>query len=218
MPAKNSIKAYAAEAYYHLYNRGVEKKQVFRDNDDYHVFLNLLKRYLSKDTAQDIKGRDYPNFHKEIDLLAFCLMPNHFHILLYQHNPQVMTKLLRSVGSAYGMYFNKKYERVGPVFQDRFKAVLVDAENQFWHISRYIHLNPIDLKLFPGRLPGNKAAYLGYPYSSIKYYLGKANASWVKPEKVLRMCDDYKVDYKEFLADFEDYRKSLKIGTVDLIG
>lgn len=197
----------------------IEKRDVFRSEDDYRVFLNLLKRSLDSEVTQDLKGRDYANYYGDIELLAYCLMPNHFHLFVYQKSETGITKLLRSVLTAYGMYFNEKYQRVGPIFQDTYKAVMVVDDSQLWHISRYIHLNPIDLKTFPGLTPGNKAkGYLGYPYSSVRYYLGKARADWVRPERILELFEEERLDYKRFLADWEDYRKVLKQGKIELAG
>lgn len=217
MPVKNRNKIYVADTYYHLYNRGVEKRDVFRDDEDYRVFLNLLKRSLDKEVTQDLRGRDCVNYYGQIELVAYCLMPNHFHLFVYQQDEKGMTKLLRSVMIPYGMYFNEKYKRVGPVFQDRFKAVMVNDDAQLWHISRYIHLNPIDL--LPGPVPGNKGKkYIDYPYSSLKYYLGEAKADWVMPEKIMDMFDGKADEYQKFLEDWEDYREVLKQGLIELAG
>ena len=120
MPGRNLEKIYVEDSYYHVYGRGHNKEVIFREKDDYAVFLNLLKRYLSNKPVQDKKNREYPWLQPEIDLLAFCLMPNHFHALIYQRTPDAMTKLFKSVITTYGMYLNKKYKLLGPVFQSRF--------------------------------------------------------------------------------------------------
>ena len=122
MPSKNSIRVYSADAYYHIYNRGVNKSDIFIDSTDYAVFLSFLKRHLSDKSEKDAKNREYANYSNEVELLAFCLMPSHFHLLIHQKTSEAFTMLLRSVCTAYTMYFNKKYKRVGHLFQDRFKA------------------------------------------------------------------------------------------------
>lgn len=194
MPSKNLQKIYVPNSFYHVYNRGVNKQTIFRHADDYRVFLQLLKRHLSKETSFDKSGREYKNYYDEIDLVAFCLMSNHFHLLIFQSDPDAMTKLLRSIGTAYTMYFNTKYKRVGHLFQNRFKASLISQDAYMEHISRYIHLNPKN--------------YKSWEYSSLQYYLGNKNASWVKPTYIM---ENFTIpqSYLKFLADYEDHKKML---------
>lgn len=193
MPSKNTAKIYAPNAYYHIYNRGVEKRSIFIDNEDYAVFLNLLKRYLSNEPARDKNGREYPWLHKDLQLLAFCLMPNHFHLLIYQQEPNTMTKLLQGVATSYTIYFNKKYKRVGHLFQGRFKASMITTDSYLQHISRYIHLNPKD--------------YLNWEFSSLDYYIGNKNAEWMAPKLILDIIP--RSEYIGFLKDYEDHKQML---------
>jgi len=194
MPSRNLEKIYIPEAYYHIYNRGVEERIIFQEKNDYIVFLSLLKRYLSQEPAKDRAGREYPNYHKEITLLAFCLMPNHFHFLVYQHEKDAITKLLRSLCTAYTMYFNKKYKRVGHLFQSRFKASIIEKDSYLLHISRYIHLNP--------------ANYKKWEFSSLPYYLGRSRAEWLDSRPILELFEDG--PYVKFLEDYEDHKKMLE--------
>lgn len=194
MAGRNIDKIYLEESYYHVYGRGHSMNKVFRDTKDYAVFLNLFKRYLSSKPVRDKQNREYPWLQKEIDLLAFCLMPNHFHALIYQRTPDAMTKLFKSVITAYGMYFNKKYKLLGPLFQSRFKASMIDRDNYLMHISRYIHLNPKD--------------YKSWSFSSLPYYLGRQKAEWLKTGNILGFFDD-RADYKKFIEDYEDHKKWL---------
>ncbi|MBI2592420.1 transposase [Candidatus Saccharibacteria bacterium] len=192
MAGRNVDKIYLEDSYYHVYGRGHSNNEVFRDNDDYTVFLNLFKRYLSNEPSRDKQNREYPWLQPEIDLLAFCLMPNHFHALIYQRTPDAMTKLFKSVITTYGMYFNKKYELLGPVFQSRFKALMIDRDNYLVHISRYIHLNPKDYKT--------------WNFSSLPFYLRHQKAEWLKPGNILELFDG-RTDYKKFIEDYEDHKK-----------
>src|SRR3990167_3657708 len=149
MPAKNSLKDYAPDSYYHVYNRGVAKQDIFLDEQDYKTFLSYLKLYL---TPIDLQGqslkaspsRQLKNYFQELKLLAYCLMPNHFHLFVFQKEDNSMADFLRSLGTKYSMYFNKKYKRVGHVFQGRYKAVMVKTETQFIYLSKYIHSNPLE--------------------------------------------------------------------------
>lgn len=194
MPSKNRDKIYLSDSFYHLYNRGVNKRKIFLVEDDYAVFLNLLKRYLSPETVKDDKGRGYPSLYSRLELLAFCLMPNHFHLLIYQKDKGAMTQLLRGVATSYTMYFNKKYKRVGPLFQNRFKASMIIRDDYLQHISRYIHLNP--------------KAYKIWEFSSFPYYLGDKQAGWLNPERILEIFDNPE-EYETFVADYEAQKEML---------
>ncbi|MBI4101248.1 transposase [Candidatus Microgenomates bacterium] len=199
MPSRNIIKLYLPDTFYHVYNRGVEKRQIFLEDEDYNVFLNLFKRHLSRSAIKDFRGRTYQNLSKAIELLAYCLMPNHFHLLFYQRDDKAMTDLMRRVSTAYSLYFNKKYSRVGGLFESVFKASDVDNERYLWHISRYIHINPLDFGFSLDE----------YPFSSYGYYIGKKQADWIKPKRILELHKEYGESYREFVNDFADYRMTL---------
>ncbi len=199
MPAKNSVKQFIENGYYHLYNRGVEKRDIFLDEQDYAVFLNYLKKYLDPELGSDPLWKLKSLAH-EIDLITFCLMPNHFHLLAKQITRNGITKLMRAVCTNYVMYFNKKYNRVGTLFQGKYKGVIIDNDNYLLHLSRYIHLNP-----YPGSDPKS------YNYSSFSYYLGNRNASWVKPQEILVFFKEAKrigsqdfVSYQSFVEDYPE--------------
>jgi putative transposase len=190
MPSRNTEKIYAEDAYYHIYNRGVNKRIIFKDEQDYIVFLSLLKRHLGSELQKDRLGREYPNYHKEIKLLAFCLMPNHFHLLVFQSDKNAITKLLRSVCTAYTMYFNRKHKRVGHLFQGRFKASMITDDLYLQHISRYIHLNP--------------KAFRSWRFSSLPYYLNEKAASWIDPSFIQGLFTDD--NYLNFLQDYQEHQ------------
>ena len=202
MPSRHIVKTYIENGYYHIYNRGVEKRLIFQDREDYTKFLYLLKIYL---TNPEILRNEYPllrinivdkNLFEEIDLLAFCLMPNHFHLLVYQKQKDSITKLLRQICTAYVIYFNKKFERVGPLFQSKFKAVVVDSDEYLLHLSRYIHLNPT----------GRGAPLDEFEWSSYLYYLGKRQSNWLKTNKIVKYFNKSKTgfSYKSFVEDYQD--------------
>src|SRR3989344_616327 len=139
MPSRNILKMYVKDSYYHIYNRGVAKQKIYLDSQDYKVFLNYLKEALTLSpdlkftkTSFTLQGRTFKgvprrvkNFQEEIELVAFCLMPNHFHLLIRQNAKESMLHFMRSIITRYAQYFNKKYDRVGPVFQGRYKAILI---------------------------------------------------------------------------------------------
>lgn len=195
MPARNVVKTYSKNGYYHLYNRGVEKRVIFIDHQDEAVFLSYLKEYLMpKDTAGLLETANNPqsspseksnalkalrlnNFAQDIDLLAYCLMSNHWHLLVKQKNERSIEKFMRSLCTRYVQYFNHRHEkRVGNLFQDTYKAVLITSEEQLLHLSRYIHRNPIQKGLSLKECP---------QVSSYFNYLEKINQDWMKPNDVL---------------------------------
>jgi|SRR3989344_3254607 len=188
MPAKNVVKTYINNGIYHIYNRGVEKRKIFQDKQDYNIFLNYIKEYLSPppDISQlktqfilqgeTFKGlRRLPrNYYKKITLIAYCLLPNHFHLLINQNSTDDMQEFIRSLCTRYSIYFNKKYDRVGGLFQGPYKAVIVTEDNYLLHLSRYIHLNPKDY-----------TKDIINTYSSYAEYMGLRRTEWVKPDIVL---------------------------------
>ncbi len=157
MPAKNSKKIYIKNGYYHIYNRGVEKRIIFLDQQDYSVFLSYLKEYLlpknekelyrklsdpdisSKEKYRALKLLHLNNFDGEISLLAYCLMPNHFHFFIKQKNASAIDNFMNSLATRYTMYFNQRYKRVGSLYQGVYRAVLVTNDSQFTYLSKYIH-------------------------------------------------------------------------------
>lgn len=201
MPGRNLEKVYVEDSFYHVYNRGLNKQDIFKDDDDYRVFLNLLKRSLGEEIQQNAKHRDYPNFHNDLELLSYCLMPNHFHLLIYTKNkPKLLPELMRSVMTSYVMYFNKKIERKGRLFEQHYRAVRITSDEYLWHISRYIHLNPLDM--------GHD--YKKYPYSSIEYYTGRKSSDWVRPDEIIEMFTEAGESYSKFLKDYVDRKEELK--------
>lgn len=207
MPSKNVLKLYYENGFYHVYNRGVEKREIFLDEQDYAVFLSYLKFYLSPPPPQKIKfdlepkvypSRELKNFNDQIELMCYCLMPNHFHFLIRQNERTSMTKFIRSLSTRYSMYFNRKYERVGSLFQGRYKAVSVESEQQLLYLSHYIHRNPT---------PTSRSVLEveNYRYSSLRNYLEKINQVWVKTDLISSYFSksNPNLTYRAFVFDYE---------------
>lgn len=207
MPSPNTIKLFAEDHYYHAYNRGVDKRRIFEDAQDYQKFIYYLKVYL---TPIDILRQENSllrlnliknNLSEEVDLLAFCLMPNHFHLLVRQKTKDGMTKLLKQVSVAYSMYFNKRYERIGPLFQGIYKACIVESDDYLLHLSRYIHLNPLE----------RGASLKEFQWSSYLNYLQKQDFVWVKSSLILGYFNEQnpKLNYENFVEKYieEDIHK-----------
>ena len=218
MPARDSVKQYVEGGFYHVYNRGVERRRIFLDDQDYRSFLHLLKFYLSQPQGSEdhplkeltgfvpIRPRPLTTLYKKVELLCYCLMPNHFHLLLHQLDRDGMEKLLRSLLTTYAMYFNRRYERIGHLFQGTYKAAFVENDNYLLHLSRYIHQNP----------PLKKGYLDQYPYSSYPNYLWEKESEWLNTDLILSFFARPKIDklalnglkgYKQFV---EAYRPDPK--------
>ncbi|MBU3979483.1 transposase [Patescibacteria group bacterium] len=199
MPAKNRVKTYIENGYYHIYNRGVEKRKIFLDEQDYKVFLSYLKEYLLpkneaelqerlsdpdtsyKEKDKILKKLRLNNFTGEITLLAYCLMPNHFHFFIKQKNALSIDKFMQSLCTRYTMYFNRKYKRIGFLYQDTYKAALTTNDSQFIYISKYIHKQALASQ---GRTLQGLQDGQSQP-SSYPDYLGTRQTEWVHPEETL---------------------------------
>ena len=192
MPAKNVLKIYKPNSYYHIYNRGVDKRTLFKNTQDYAVFLNYLKEYLSplpeKHPQRQIavNNKDYQcrNYCNSVILIAYCLMTNHFHLLIKQTDARNIELFMRSFATRYTSYFNKRYQRSGTLFEGPYKAVLIDSDEQLLHLSRYIHLNP--------------SPNLFKQPSSYPDYLQHKNTSWVQTQDILQYFKN-PLAYKHFV-------------------
>lgn len=196
MPGKNLARQFVPESYYHIYNRGVNKRKIFLDAKDYSFFSGLFARHLSPKPQNDAKGREYLWLRNNITVAAYCWMPNHFHLLIYQNEERDMARLMMSVCTAYTMYFNKKYKRRGPLFENNYRASLISEDVYLQHISRYIHLNP--------------AGYKTYRYSSYLDYIKEPSQKWISPGIILDLFRSKK-EYRSFVADYKSARDELSV-------
>lgn len=124
----SKYKIYYKGAYYHIYNRGNAKEDIFMDNMDYSVYFKKLEFYKER---------------HQVSIICYCLMPNHIHLLIRQNTDKPIYKFIQSLHTSYSMYFNKKYNKVGHIFQGRFMQKNIESDEYLLHLSRYIHLNPI---------------------------------------------------------------------------
>lgn len=179
---------------YHVLNRGVDKRKIFMDKQDYFRFihdlfefndenptLNLYYAFKKAGNNIDIE-RQYNKPRKMlVDILAFCLMPNHYHLLVKPRKEKGLPLFMKKLNMGYAKYFNLKNNRSGALFQGRYKAVLIANESHFIHIPYYIHCNPLDL-IYPEwrerkiKNPKQASEFLAsYRWSSHPDYLGKRN-------------------------------------------
>ena len=139
--------------YYHIYNRGNSKQKIFHNKEDHFRFIALLyisnssesfNLYdLNRDTNFNVYEIERTNLL--VDVGAFCLMPNHFHILITERIEGGISKFMQKLSTAYSMYYNKKYKRTGSLFEGKFKSQHADTDQQLKYLFSYIHLNPIKL-------------------------------------------------------------------------
>ena len=142
--------------YYHAYSRGVEKRKIFLNTKDFNRFMALL--YIMNQDApfrmDDFLQKNKNNLQKIfeekrektlVSILSYCLMPNHFHLILYEHTEGGISKFMGKLLTAYSMYFNTKYDRSGPLFTRPFRSEHIGNESQFMYIFSYVHLNPLSI-------------------------------------------------------------------------
>jgi putative transposase len=174
MPRRSPL---VKDAYYHVFNRGVEKRQIFLDQVDYQSFAGIISFYLKKMSADGLKTLVNQSTHAlsrtsnsqnglfqgKLQLNCFILMPNHFHFLIYQEQKNVLSAFMQRLGTTYAQYFNQKYKRVGSLFQGRFKAKPIETDAYLLQASKYIHRNLLYTQ------PGSVI----YPWSSYPLYLSQ---------------------------------------------
>lgn len=185
---------------YHIYNRGVDKRDIFMDDSDRFRFIHDLFEFNDKNPAVVLNDKLYyknngkmkllevglPEIKRKprevmVEILAFCMMNNHFHLLVRQKEENGITDFMRKLGTGYTNYFNKKYERSGALFQGKFKSVHIENESHFMYLPIYIHLNPLDFDFKEwrnGKINDSIGAinFLDkYRWSSYMDYTGKKN-------------------------------------------
>ena len=167
------------DAFYHVFNRGINKQPIFISEPDYQFFLRKL---------DDLKNK------YDHSLYAFCLMPNHFHISI-QTRKVPISKIMASLGTSYSMYFNRKYEHFGPVFQNRFKSILIENDSYFLKLSQYIYLNPVKANLAKNPLD--------YKYSSIREALGKEQLHFLDKNiiRLIGKTENSRKEYEKFIIN-----------------
>lgn len=166
-------------AFYHVFNRGINKEEIFLRDSDYSFFLRKLKSL----------GEKYDH-----SIYAFCLMPNHFHISI-QTRKTPISKIMSSLSTSYSMYFNRMYKHFGPVFQNRFKSILIENDSYFLGLSRYIYLNPVKA--------GITLDPINYKYSSLSEAVGIKPLEFLDRD-IVRLIGEGKggrENYKKFIYD-----------------
>ncbi len=175
-------------AYYHIYNRGANRQSIFRSDENYKFCLRLMQQY-----------RQALN----ISVIAYCLMPNHYHWLVRQDGEETAGLLPTRVFNSYSKAFNNAYKRSGTLFEDRFDAILVETDEYLHHLCRYIHMNPVK--------DGFAAAPELWPYSNYPEWIGLRNGLLIDQVFVHAHFPDPQ-RYQAFVLDYLNGRSTLPKG------
>lgn len=203
--------------FYHVYNRGVEKRDIFTQPRDYKRFQKTFYYYqflgpkpsFSKFSKSDLNSFKPDPTKKIVEIICYCLMPNHFHFLIRQLKDNGVSYFISQLANSYTKYFNTKYTRVGALLQGTFKAVHIESDEQLIHTSRYIHLNPV-----VSGLVKNLNIYKWFSY--LEYTTGQV--IYCSPQEILNFFSSPK-KYQEFVEAQIDYGTTLEIlkhGRIDV--
>ncbi|MBI5470095.1 transposase [Candidatus Kaiserbacteria bacterium] len=172
---------FASDELYHIYNRGTEKRIVFLSRWDYDRFLTLLYLCNQEERIDERLNRhtlaqalELPQGSPLVNIVAYCLMPNHFHLVLREISGSGISRYMQKVITGYTMYFNKKYDRSGVLFQGKFKAAHAKDDRYLQYLMAYVHLNPTTLtNVFEkDKLSSTVRSLKQYRYSSYLDYIG----------------------------------------------
>lgn len=212
---------------YHIYNRGVDKRDIFMDDQDRFRFIHDLFEFNDSQKIKNLShyiknnnsevGLHYIKKERKIlvEILAYCLMDNHFHLLVRQKSENGITEFMRKIGTGYTNYFNQKYNRNGSLFQGKFKSVCVQKDSHLMYLPIYIHLNALDFEFPEWR--ENRISNLGkaidfldsYRWSSYLDYMGKKNfPSLIQKDFLLSRLGNEEKFKKETLGWIKSFDES----------
>lgn len=214
--ATNRKLVFATSEIYHVFNRGVDKRVVFTSKRDYQHAIDSINYYqfatvpfrFSQYLLLQVEERSrmftqiIHNAKKEVSILAYCLMPNHFHLILKQERDQGISRFVANFSNSYTKYFNARHDRNGALFQGPFKATHPDTDEEVIHLTRYLHLNPVTAYLIdPTKLEN-------YPWSSFPEYMSLTDKQ-ICDTSFVKSIFSTAEKYKQFVLDQVDYAKEL---------
>lgn len=181
--------------FYHIINRGSERKLIFREPEDYIFFIKALGKIIEEENYK---------------CYGWVLMPNHFHLVV-ERNKYPVSRLMSRISTRYALYFNRKYKRYGRLFQNRYKAILCDSNEYFLELVAYVHLNPLRAKMV------KSLESLGaYPWSGHRAITGQDKTNWQDVASVLKQFDQKekkaRQGYVEYLKERSQDKKDLSGG------
>lgn len=168
---------YIQSEYYHIYNRGVNRQVIFFENHNWSYFITRLRKYF------------VPNL---VDIIAYCLMPNHYHLLVLVKSDDFSREVMQPFGTSYTKSINKEQGRVGALFQGRFKGKHIAKNNYLLHLSRYIHRNPVDAGLV--------SKLTDWEFSSYPDFIGQRNGTLPKSDIIIKQFSSVE-DYVDFVEN-----------------
>lgn len=216
---------FVTNCYYHIYNRGIEKRDIFLRQKYYQRFFFGLSEFntngpIRLSRTQTIKTKLHQDQQRLVDIVCYCLMPNHFHAIMKQLVENGITEIMHKLGTGYTMFFNKMNKRTGRLFEAPFKAKIIEHDEYFLHLSRYIHLNPVEFIEPNWKTEGIKDTTKAkeflrqYKWSSYSTYIGNNKSEIISPNLLGSMIKDIG-DYEKFVMKWKardiDIVKSLAI-------
>lgn len=214
MPKRNTV--IATNEIYHVYNRSIAREQIFRDRICLRRSLEILEYYrlpqrlsLSKykQLSKELREQFFIDSERKsplVEIYAFVLMPNHFHLLIKQLEENGINKFVSNFQNSYAKYYNLKNNRDGSLFKNQFKAKWIESDEQFLYTSRYIHLNPVKAFLIPFEQLGL------YPWTSYPVYATENFQIFIKTDYILNMFSS-RDKYIEFVSDQADYQEKMSL-------
>lgn len=213
MPVRKE--SFENKAFYHVLNQGVNGCTLYSATAHYKHFINLID-YLRFDTKvrhskfKEMSSSNKADFLQElksynkplVDIIAFCLMPNHFHLLLKQTADDGIQTFMRKLQNSYAKHYNQQQHRTGPLFNSPFKAIRTASDQQLSHVSRYIHLNPVSANIILGK------DLINYPWSSYRLYFQSNDL--VKSADILKYFPST-TGYKRFVLFNVGYQQELQV-------
>lgn len=204
------------DEYYHVYNRGINKREIFSSEIDYTRMLITIDYYKYKSALSLSSFLALNNTNKNemvtkkriietlrLEMISFCLMPNHFHFLVKQKTDHAVQSFMSDIQNSYTRYYNIKYRRRSPLLNNQFKAKKIENEEVLLHVSRYIHLNP-----YTSSIVYKKEELVSYPWSSLKEY-----SSGYKERNICNTDVLYSLiqePYIDFVLNNAEYQRQLK--------
>lgn len=201
------VEPFVVGEYYHIFNHGIEEKNIFSQTRDYRRFLSTF--YYYQFSGPKVKFSNIfmlksfvPDQNKKlVEILCYCLMPNHFHFLVQQLKEGGVSKFIGQLCNSYTKYFNIKYRRVGPLLRGEFEAVRIEKDEQLIHLSRYIHLNPV--------VSGIAKNFDAYQWYSYREYI-KGEKLYCSTDQILSFFPN-RQGYLKFLNDQSEYGMTLEL-------
>ncbi len=209
----------------HIYNRGVEKRKIFLDSGYYLRFLSILNHYTTYDyaysriktrlkNAKSAKERKHTQeflntkrIQKPVEIISYCLMPNHYHITLKQLVDGGTSQFMHRIGTSYTNYFNIRQDRAGRLFEGPFKVVKVNSAKQLCHLARYQHTNPLSIGV------ESRNELSKYPWSSLAIYLNEIDNKLVNTKTVLENFNS-RTSFEEFTFQKVDEFEPVRLESV----